>query len=276
MGLQFPDVIPVVPGGLEVELPPLAQVKQSFPQVAVMDVGATVSRAMVDIDLPELSGRSIAITAGSRGIPGYVEILRTLVSELKVRGALPFVVPAMGSHGGASTEGQLKVLAGYGVTEATVGAPIRSSLETVVVGQLHDGTPLHTDRLAYEADGIIVFNKIKPHTAYKSANESGLAKMLVIGLGKHEGARAFHLHDFSIFPTHVPLGAHALLGRLPVLFGLAVVENAWGEAAIIEAVPPHRLVERDAELLTEAKRLMGRLLMPRVDVLIVDSIGKNF
>src|SRR5690606_4900297 len=105
---------------------------------------------------------------------------------------------------------------------------------------------------------------------------SGLAKMLVIGLGKHEGARAFHLHDFSIFPTHVPLGAHALLGRLPVLFGLAVVENAWGEAAIIEAVPPHRLVERDAELLTEAKRLMGRLLMPRVDVLIVDSIGKNF
>src|SRR5690606_16768771 len=129
---------------------------------------------------------------------------RTLVTHLREQGAEPFIVPAMGSHGGATAEGQLKVLTGYGVREQAVGAPIRSSLETVVIGQLPDGTPLHTDRFAAEADGIVVFNKIKPHTAYKSANESGLAKMLAIGLGKHQGARAFHLHDFDIFPTHVP------------------------------------------------------------------------
>src|SRR5690606_2559208 len=214
-------------------------------------------------------------TAGSRGIPDFVPIVRTLVNELRARGARPFIVPAMGSHGGATPEGQVRVLAGYGVTEQSVGAPIRSSLETVVLGHLPDGTPLHVDRFAAEAGGIVVFNKVKPHTAYKAANESGLAKMLVIGLGKHEGARAFHHHDFGKFPIYIPQAARELVARLPVLFGLGVVENAWGTAALIEAVVPSDLVDRDAQLLSEAKRLMGRLLMPRVDVLIVDSIGKD-
>jgi hypothetical protein len=148
-------------------------------------------------------------------------------------------------------------------------------METVVVGSLPDGTPLHTDRLAAGADGIVVFNKVKPHSAYKADIESGLAKMLMIGLGKHEGARAMHAHDFGVFPQHVPLGARALLARLPVLFALAVVENAWGEAAIVEAVPPERMLEREVELLREAKRLMGRLLVPAIDVLIVDRLGKD-
>lgn len=273
--MQFPDVIPVVPGGLQAELPAMAPLRQRFPEVSVTDVASAVRSSVSELQLPSLGGKSVAITAGSRGIPGYVEILRALVAELEDRGAEPFIVPAMGSHGGATAEGQLKVLSGYGVTEEAVGAPIRSSLDTVVIGHLPDGTPLHTDRIAAAADGIVVFNKIKPHTAYKSAHESGLAKMLAIGLGKHQGARAFHLHDFAVFPTHVPAGASALLQRLPVLFGLAVVENAWGEAAVVEAVAPERLMERDAELLSEAKRLMGRLLMPRVDVLVVDQIGKN-
>lgn len=273
--MQFPDVIPVVPGGLETELPPLAPLRQQFPDSTIKSIEEEVKRSLRTVELPQLDGKSVAITAGSRGIPGYVEILKTLVGELKALGAYPFIVPAMGSHGGASAAGQLKVLSGYGITEQAIGAPIRSSLDTVVMGHLPDGTPLHVDRFASVADGIVVFNKVKPHTAYKAANESGLAKMLVIGLGKHEGARAFHLHDFDIFPTHVPSGARALLEKLPVICGIAVVENAWGDAARVEAVPAQRLVERDAELLAESKHLMGRLLMPRVDVLIVDRIGKN-
>lgn len=275
--MRFPEVLPVVPGGLDVEMPRLARLRQRFPEVRVADVAAEVAAAVARLGptLPDLRGKSVAITAGSRGIPGMVVTLKGLVEFLRRRGAEPFVVPAMGSHGGASAAGQLKVLAGYGVTEASVGAPVRSSLQTVVMGELSDGTPVFTDALAAAADHIVVYNKIKPHTAYKAPHESGLAKMLVIGLGKHDGARAMHSHDFDLFPHTVPAAAQLLLARLPVLFGLAAVENAWGELALLEAVAPGEILEREVELLREAKRLMGRLLMPRVDVLVVDRIGKD-
>lgn len=273
--LHFPAVLPVVPEGLDVELPALAPLRQRFPEVRVGDPAAATRRALSRLRLPDLKGRSVAITAGSRGIPHVAVIVRELVSVLRGAGAEPFVVPAMGSHGAASAEGQAQVLADYGITEATVGAPVRSSLETVVTGRLPDGTPVYTDRLAAQADGIVVFNKVKPHTSFKATHESGLAKMLVIGLGKHDGARTMHNYELTEMGRLLPTAAGVVLGSLPVLFGLAVVENAWGELAIVEAVEVGRLLEREAELLTEAKRLMGRLLMPRVDVLVVDRIGKN-
>jgi hypothetical protein len=273
--MRFDPVRPVVPGGFAVAIPPLAPLAQHFPKVQVADVAVATREAIERLELGRLDGKSIALTAGSRGIPGYVPILGALVAVLVERGARPFVVPAMGSHGGASAEGQIGVLARYGVVEEAIGAPIRATMETVIVDRLPDGTELHTDKHAAAADGIVVFNKIKPHTAFKAPIESGLAKMLVIGLGKHAGARAMHDHDFTEFAELVPRSAERLLAKLPVLFGLGLVENAWGRAAIIEAIRPQHVLAREAELLAEAKRLMSRLLLPAIDVLIVDRIGKD-
>ena len=273
--MQFEQIYPVIPGGMRVELPPLAPAAQLFSRRQIIDLDAEMDRFSPLLDSLPLQGQRIAITAGSRGIPDYVAILRQLVLRLQQRGAEPFIVPAMGSHGGATARGQENVLQDYGVNEQSTGAPIRASMETVQVGRLPDGTALHTDRFAAEADGIILFNKVKPHTAYKAPIESGLAKMLVIGLGKHNGARALHEHRFDVFADRVMQAARVLLNRLPILFGLAVVENAWGRPAILETVTPDRLMETETGLLVEAKQIMGRLLMSEIDVLIVDRIGKD-
>lgn len=273
--MRFDPVRPVVPGGFEVAVPPLAPLQQHFPRVQVDDVAAATRAAVDRLELGRLDGRSIAITAGSRGIPGIVPVLKTLVAALAERGARPFVVPAMGSHGGATAEGQIDVLARYGVVEEAIGAPIRATMETVVVDRLPDGTELHADKYAAAADGIVVFNKIKPHTGFKGPIESGLAKMMAIGLGKHAGARAIHNCGMAVFAELIPRAAERLIARLPVLFGLGLVENAWGNPAIIEAIPPKHVLAREAEILVEAKRLISRLLMPEIDVLIVDRIGKD-
>lgn len=273
--MRFDPVRPVVPGGFEVEIPPLTPLAQHFPRVQVEDVAATTRAAIDRLELGRLDGKSIAITAGSRGIPGIVTVLKTVVAALVERGARPFVVPAMGSHGGATAEGQIDVLARYGVVEEAIGAPIRATMDTVVVGHLPDGTELHADKYAAAADGIVVFNKIKPHTGFKGPIESGLAKMMVIGLGKHAGARVIHGCGMANFAELIPRAAEGLLGRLPVLFGLGLVENAWGKPAIIEAIPPKHILAREAEILVEAKRLISRLLLPEIDVLIVDRIGKD-
>lgn len=273
--MRFDPLRPVVPGGFEVDIPPLAPLAQHFARVQVEDVVAATRQAVERLELGRLDGKSIAITAGSRGIPGIVPILKTLVTTLVERGAKPFVVPAMGSHGGATAEGQIDVLARYGVVEAAIGAPIRATMETVVVGRLPDGTELHADRYAAAADGIVVFNKIKPHTGFKGPIESGLAKMLVIGLGKHAGARVIHGCGMANFATLIPQAAERLIASLPILFGLGLVENAWGEPAIIESIRPQHILAREAEILAEAKQLISRLLMPEIDVLIVDRIGKD-
>lgn len=273
--MQFDPIRPVVPGGFDVDIPPLTPLAQHFPRVQVEDVAATTRGAIDRLELGRLDGKSIAITAGSRGIPGIVVVLRTLVAALVERGAAPFVVPAMGSHGGASAEGQIDVLARYGVVEEAIGAPIRATMDTVVVDRLPDGTELHADRYAAAADGIVVFNKIKPHTGFKGPIESGLAKMLAIGLGKHAGARTIHGCGMAVFATLIPQAAERLIARLPILFGLGLVENAWGKPAIIETIRPQHILTREAEILVEAKRLISRLLMPEIDVLIVDRIGKD-
>ncbi|HMR34375.1 MAG TPA: hypothetical protein PKA13_17385 [Geminicoccaceae bacterium] len=273
--MRFDPVRPVVPGGYEVAIPPLAPLAQHFRRVQVDDVTAATRAAIERLELGRLDGKSVAITAGSRGIPGIVQVLKATVAALVERGASPFVVPAMGSHGGATAEGQIEVLASYGVVEQAIGAPIRATMETVVVDRLPDGTELHADRYAAAADGIVVFNKIKPHTGFKGPIESGLAKMLVIGLGKHAGARAIHGCGMAVFAELIPRAAERLIADLPVLFGLGLVENAWGRPALIEAIRPRHILAREAEILVEAKQLISRLLLPEIDVLIVDRIGKD-
>jgi hypothetical protein len=260
---------------MECGLPRMVQVEQRFPRPRVADIPATLAATVQALPAKTFAGKRIAITCGSRGIPEAPIIVSRLVDILKELGARPFIVPAMGSHGGATAEGQRRVLEGYGITEARVGAPIQASMEVVQVAELPGPIPLFCDALARGADAIVLFNKIKPHSAYKAGIESGLLKMAVIGLGKHRGASTLHTFGFDEFPEIIRAAGERLIRTLPIAFGLAVVENAYGEVALLEAVLPERIPAREAELLAEAKRIMSRLLLPAIDVLIVDEIGKD-
>ena len=257
------------------QFPRMVPVEQRFPADAITDVAAHVRQTVGALPKPDVKGKSIAITAGSRGIPNIVEILATVVSILREWGAEPFIVPAMGSHGNANAEGQKGVLTGYGITEESVGAPIRASMEVVQVAEMPDGTPLYCDKHARSADGIVVCNKIKAHSNYKADYESGLAKMMVIGLGKHVGATQFHNFGFARFHEMIPTAGARLLEALPVVFALGLVENAYSKLAIVEALQPKDLLAREKELLVISKKIMGQLLMPSIDLLIIDEIGKD-
>ena len=221
-------------------------------------------------------GESVAITAGSRGIANLASIIKAATRQLKEIGAEPFVVPAMGSHGGGTAEGQQEILHSYGVTEEYTGAPIRSSMETVVVDTTPQGIPVHFDRHAYEADHVIVCGRVKPHTGFVGPIESGLHKMMLIGLGKHRGAKIYHraIKDFSFLEIILAV-ADVILAKCRVSAGLAIVENAYDETALIEAVAPDRFFEREKELLKLAQQWMPRLPFPEVDLLVIDQIGKN-
>jgi len=253
----------------------MVQVEQRFPRPRVTDIPAALAATVKALPLKDLAGKRVAIACGSRGIPEAPTLVSNLVAILRERGANPFILPAMGSHGGATAEGQRQVLEGYGITETRVGAPVRASMEVVQVGELPGRIPLFCDALARGADAIVLFNKIKPHSAYKARIESGLLKMAVIGLGKHQGASTLHTFGFDEFPEIVRSAGERLIRTLPIAFGLAVVENAYGEVALLEAVAPERIPDREPELLVEAKRIMSRLLLPAIDVLIVDEIGKD-
>jgi hypothetical protein len=254
------------------------RLRQRFEGPRVDDVPAEVHAqlARLRLDRKVKPGQSVAVTAGSRGIANIHVILRSAVEHLKALGARPFIVPAMGSHGGGTAEGQREVVESYGITEPFVGCPIRSGMETVVVCRTAEGFPVHFDRFAHEADHVLVTNRIKPHTRFVGEIESGLMKMMLIGLGKHEGARVYHraIHDFS-FAQIVRSVAGQVVRNCRILAGLGIVENAYDETALVEAIPPEQLESREMELLKLAKTWMARLPFDHVDVLLVDRIGKN-
>ncbi len=204
------------------------------------------------------------------------EILRTVVTELRQLGAEPFLVPAMGSHGGATAEGQQQLLERYGITESFCGCPVRSSMETVVVCQADEGFPVHFDRLAYEADHVLVCGRVKPHTRFVGDVESGLMKMMLIGLGKHAGALIYHqaIQDYS-FGQILRSVAREVVRRCHVLAGLAIVENAYDETAKIAAVAPADFEQRERELLMLAREWMPKLPFDQADLLLIDEIGKD-
>ncbi|MCL6637432.1 MAG: nickel-dependent lactate racemase [Alicyclobacillus sp.] len=221
-------------------------------------------------------GQRVAVAVGSRGIACLAELTKTLVDALVEVGALPFIVPSMGSHGGATAEGQKAVLARLGIDEAGMGVPVRSSMEVVEIGRLENGLPVYVDRLAAtEADAIVVINRVKPHTAFRGPVESGLQKMLAIGLGKQRGAEACHQLGFQHMATHVPQMAQMILARLPVVFGVAVIENAYDQVCRVAVVPAKEIPAREPALLEEARMRMPRLLFDPIDVLVIDYIGKN-
>ena len=260
------------------EYPKIFRVRQNFPAPKVEDVPAAVRAELVRLELQRKvrPGQSVAITAGSRGVANVALILKTIVEHFQTLGADPFIVPAMGSHGGATAEGQRAVVESYGVTEDFVGCPIRSSMETVVVCRTAEGFPVHFDRHAFQADHVVVCNRIKPHTRFVGELESGLMKMLLIGLGKCAGATIYHraIQDYS-FEQIIRSVAGEVLSRCRILAGVAIVENAFDQTALVEAVPPEAFESRERELLALAKKWMARLPFDRVDVLVIDEIGKD-
>jgi hypothetical protein len=221
-------------------------------------------------------GARIALTAGSRGIAHIDQILRYLVQAVKQKGGHPFLIPSMGSHGGGTAEGQVEVLKSLGVTEESTGAPIVSSMDVAEIGTSCFGFPVMVAKAAAETDGVIVVNRIKPHTEFEGPIESGLMKMMAIGMGKHRGC--FEVHKQAVqygYRDVIPEIGGVILSKLPVLFGLGIVENLYDETAVIRAVLPSRFVEEEREMLSLAKKLMARLPFEKMDLLIVDQMGKN-
>ena len=246
----------------QVTIPKMVRVKQSFPRPRIEDVKAAV---LAELKRPEIAerlkpGKRIAVGVGSRGITNYQLIVRTIVDELKRIGAKPFIVASMGSHGGATVEGQTEILAGYGITEEAMGCPLCIGTGTQVIGTTQDGLPVQIDAFAAQADGIIVVNRIKAHTAFMGDYESGLMKMLAIGLAKQTGADYCHAKGFGHMAETVPKFGRAIIQYSKLLFGLAIVENAYDDTYIVRAVPAESIAQEEPKLLLEAKANMSRIL----------------
>jgi hypothetical protein len=258
--------------------PRMVRIRQTFEAERLADVAVEVGRQLEKLDLAQKvrPGQTVAITAGSRGIANVALITKAICEHVRGLGATPVIIPAMGSHGGGTPEGQREIIESYGVTEEYTGAEIRSSMETVIIDRTPQGIPVHFDRNAYECDHVIVAGRVKPHTGFAGEIESGLHKMMLIGLGKHSGAKIYHraILDYS-FREIIGAVATVVLEKCKVLCGVAIVENAYDETALIEAVPPERFYEREKELLNLARKGMPRLPFQQIGLLIVDEIGKN-
>jgi len=258
--------------------PKMVKVRQKFSTTHIHDLNAVLEQQFAKTEIVQSikPGARIAVLVGSRGIARIDEIVRLTVEKLKNLGANPFIVPAMGSHGGATAEGQVEVLNSLGITVKTTGAPIVASMDTVDLERASSGLLVYFDRNAAGADGIIAIARVKPHTAFRYHCESGIIKMLSIGAGKQRGAERLH-SQFSV-SGFGPLLRETYLhicSKLPVIGGLAVVENAYDQPAILEVIPQRFIEERETELLKKAFELMPRIPFKKFDVLIVDQLGKN-
>lgn len=255
--------------------PELTKIRQRFPRPRVEDLEQAVRRAFDRLAPRVAAGDSIAITAGSRGIDRIDRIVAVLVDALRERDADPFVVPAMGSHGGAIAEGQAEVLASYGITEERVGAPVRSSMEVAELTPEGARARVFMDRHAYDSDGVILVNRVKPHTDFRGRYESGLVKMSVMGLGKHAQVREIHSRGVFGLRELIPETARHVFEMGPVLGGLALVENAYDELMRVQGLRTEEILDEEPALLEEARAHMPHLPVEDIDLLIVDRIGKD-
>ncbi len=258
--------------------PKMFRLRQRFDATRIENVSAEVANQLQRLNLQSRiqPGQTVAVTAGSRGIANIAQIIRAVVDHVKSFSAVPFIVPAMGSHGGGTPEGQTKILADYGITPATMGCELRASMETVIVDRTPQGIPVHFDRHASQADHVVVVGRVKPHTGFVGDVESGLHKMMLIGLGKHEGAKIYHraIANYSFMEIVTAVG-ESVIRKCRIAAGLAIVENAYDETTLIEAVPPEKFLPRETELLKLANDWLPRLPFPNCDLLIIDRIGKN-
>lgn len=266
-----------IEGGFDLPLPDMVKIRQIFPAPVLENIESAVTSQVLQEGIRKRikPGARIAVAVGSRGIANIGRIVKALVDNLKQLGAYPIIVPAMGSHGGATAEGQREVLASYNITEETMGVPIESSMEVVQIASLDDGYPVYLDKIAYNSDAIIPVNRVKPHTDFKGTHESGLLKMLAIGLGKHKGATKIHTQGFSQFFRLIPAIGQTIIKNTPVIFGLAILENAYDQTAKVVAVKAEEIYEEELKLTAEAKSLLPKFLMSSIDVLIVNEIGKD-
>lgn len=258
--------------------PRLVRLQQHFERPKVEDVPRAVRKAMDNLNLERSirPGQSVALTAGSRGIANIPVVLKSCAEYLSTLGARPCIVPAMGSHGGGTAEGQRKILESYGITESYVGVPIKASMEVVSMGSTPEGFPVVLDKHAAEADHIGIVARVKPHTSFQGPIESGLLKMLMIGLGKHAGAIAYHrLLVEQPYDRVVRSVSRHLCAKAPIRFGLALVENGYDETALVESVAPADFERHEEELLVKARSWLARLPWSQADLLIVDEIGKD-
>lgn len=277
--IDFPEMDFFVQGIDEVTIPKMVRIREKFEDDKIDDVKAHLINELdsLEIDRQSLRGKKIALTVGSRGIPSLPVLVRTMCDKLKEWGAEPFIIPAMGSHGGGTVEGNVQILTDYGITEDAMGVPIKASMDVVQVGAINDGahTPIYCDKNAAEADGIVLFNKVKPHTDFKGYVESGMCKMIAIGIAKHFGCSWFHRQGFDTFGERIPMVAAEFLKNMNVIMGVGVVQNAFDEISEIKAYPKDKIIEGDHELLQIAKRRLPRMKFDNIDVLIIDQIGKN-
>jgi hypothetical protein len=264
----------------QIPLPKFFRVQQSFASHALPDVSGAVSDALDAATLADkvAAGQTVAVTSGSRGVNNIATIVGKVTEYVASLGAKPIVVPAMGSHGGATAPGQAAMLASFGIDEGSMNCPIVSSMDTVKVGTTRDGIDVHFDKVASEADHVIVINRVKPHTRLTGKIESGICKMLMIGLGKHRGAQTYHqaFPDFGysldpLVSQIIPMIAE----KMPLTLGLAIVEDAFDQTALIEAILPDQLLAKEARLLATARQWMPKLPFDEAELLIVDQIGKE-
>ncbi|MEN8244071.1 MAG: lactate racemase domain-containing protein [Thermodesulfobacteriota bacterium] len=260
------------------EFPKMLRVRQTFDAREVGDIAASVTAEMAGLDLASRvkPGQTVAVACSSRGITNYTAIVKAVVSSLKSMQLDPFIFPAMGSHGSATAEGQQRVLEHLGISEQTVGAPVRSSLEVVQLGDTMEGIPVYVDRLASEADHIVLVNRIKKHTEFEHKFESGLMKMMAIGLGKQAGAAMYHQAMLSFGYAHVIQSiADNVLQRANILCGVGIVENGYGQTAKIGIGLREKIEDQEVELFKLAKSLSPALPFEEADVIIIDEMGKE-
>ncbi len=263
-----------------ISIPRMFRAEQTFESSHI--VAEDIKKAVyAEISKPEFDsqikkGMEIAITAGSRGIKNVDLITRAIVDYVKDKGANPFIVPAMGSHGGATARGQVEILESFHITEASMGCEIRSSMEVVELGVSSTGRNVFLDKTAFKADGIIVSCRLKPHNAFRGDYESGPCKMMTVGLGKQKGAEAVHGDGVGSMSRNIASMAEVVIEKAPILFAIPCLENAYDETSLVEAILPEHIMEREPDLLKTAKSLMPEILVGQGDVLVVDEIGKNY
>jgi len=260
----------------KIELPKFINIKQNFKKDKIINIRDEVKKQM-EQHICNLNNKKIAVGVGSRGIANIDIITKIVIDCLKEAGARPFIVPAMGSHGGATEKGQKKILSSYGITEESMGVNIDASMDTSIIGHYESDVPVYMAKSVLESDGIVIIPRIKPHTGFRGKVESGICKMLCIGLGKQKGADSIHSRGFERFPELIPGVGCLIAAKTKVLFAVAIVENAYDETYKIEVICKNEILslKKEEALLEESKELMGRIFIPEFDVLIIGEIGKN-
>ena len=257
--------------------PKVIRIKQKFNSYKVEDISSAIAQEMFKKNVKSKikPGMSIAVGVGSRGIENLYEIVKNVVDTIKGYGANPFIVPAMGSHGGATAEGQKEILASYDITEDNLSVPIKSSMEVIEIAKYKGKVPIYFDKNAFSADGIIPINRVKIHTDWRGEVESGLLKMLVIGFGKHKGATEIHSLGMENFHKVIPEVGSIIVNKVPVIFGIACIEDAYDQTAEVKVLMPEEFYIREKGMLKRSKEIMAKINIPQIDVLVIDEIGKD-